>query len=408
MRSFVPVTHDIPFDPIVTLLVFLISVPALVLQSMHSDVRQVLFERARWRRRLLWLIAIPFIISFVSLMIGGYVEFHFDLSHGNHTALWILVFSFVIIALFFLAIYFPLKYSRRGDILKLLGENTIRQFKLNGRIQEENIEDILDLGKNAESNQEKNIMLQVTHNIVLKICRHPSYTGDSFETLILRLHEVVMVDSRSASLENFRIVAEIFQEIAIARRDIPHVADLQLTVKATGNLGRSALINLDIGLEADNVIMSLIQTLGLINYIKPLDVVSRQQTTVMTEVSEALFDIGSLAAECGRDFISVAALDKMVIMLRPMPAADDVPKYIVDELTSDIIGLMAHIWSKGEGQQEFVKRRLPEVRTSLRLTDYKTLKQARAHYLEKSQFNTVNCIDTMARELKRKPHRKKK
>ncbi|MCK6540849.1 MAG: hypothetical protein L6Q26_12420, partial [Anaerolineales bacterium] len=199
---------------------------------------------------------------------------------------------------------------------------------------------------------------------------------------------------------------EIFQEIAIARKEIQHVADLQRTVKATGSMGRAALARFESGLEVDNIVMSFIQTLGLITYIKPLDVINKHHFYVMTDVSEALFEIGSLAAEKQRDFIAVAALDKMITMLSQTPRTEDLPSYIVDELGADVMGLMAHIWTGGDSQKEFILQRLPDVRASIGMPDAKIFRKARTHYLGKSQFETANRLAQMEKELKPKPRRK--
>lgn len=403
-----PPEINIPFDPIITLLVFLIGVPAFVLQSMPPDVRRILFERSRLIRFLFWLIVVPVLSAFVVSGVGVYAELTVEPDSREQAFRWTVILSIMIAVIFVVAVYFPIRYSRRQGVLRVLEREALHFLKSEGRLPEEVVEDILDMGKNAESIQEKNTALQVIHSLVLNTCHHISYNGDRLETLILRLHEVLMVDSKSATLENFRMVAEIFQEIAIARREIPHVADLQRTVKATGSLGRAALLQLELGQEADNILMNLIQTLGLINYVKPLDTVNGHHTTVISDVSEALFDIGSLAAENRRHFISVAALDKLIAMICYTPLTNDIPDYVLDELAADVVGLMAHIWSDEKGQQEYVRKRMPEVRSCLGMSDSINLKKARAHYLSKSQFDTVNCIDQMFKGLKPRPHRKKK
>jgi hypothetical protein len=401
-------TIEIPYDSIITLLVFLIGVPTLVLQSMPPDVRHILFERRRLLGYLLGLILIPALSAVLVSGVGIYAEINMSHDVKEQAIRWVVVLSVMIFVILIVAIYFPLRYSRRQGVLRLLEWEALQYMKSKGRLPEEAIEDIIDLGKNAESPQEKGVVLQSIHTLVTKTCVHPLYAGDSLETLILRIHEIVIVDSKPVNLENFRIVAEIFQAIAIARREIQHVADLQRTVKATGSMGRATLMKFEFGLEVDNIIMSFIQTLGLITYIKPLDVINKQHFNVMTDISEALFDIGSLAAEKQRDFIAVAALDKMITLLCQTPVTEDLPPHVVDELSADVVGLMAHVWTEGDGQKEFILKRMPDVKVCLALPYPKIFKKARIHYLEKSQFETANRLAQMAEDLKPRQRPRKK
>lgn len=406
MKDEMPAEIDVPLDAIVTLLVFLIGVPTLVFQSMPPDVRHIFLGRRRLLGYLLVLIFVPVSSALVISTVGIYAEISVAHDAREWAVRWAAVLGVMIAVILVVAIYFPLRYSRRQGVLHLLEREALRRMSSKGRLPEEAIEDIIDLGKNAESPQEKGLVLQSIHTLVMETCNHPSYSGDGLETLILRLHEIVIVDSKPVNLENFRMVAEIFQEIAIARREIQRVTDLQRTVKATGSMGRAAVTRFESGLEVDNIIMSFIQTLGLITYIKPLDVINKHHFYVMTDVSEALFEIGSLAAEKQRDFIAVAALDKMITMLSQTPMTEDLPAYVVDELGADVVGLMAHIWTGGDSQKEFILQRLPDVRASIGIPDSKIFKKARTHYLGKSQFETANRLAQMAKELKPKSRRK--
>jgi len=403
-----PQEIDIPFDSIITLIVFLIGVPTLAFQSIPPDVRHIFFERRRLLGFLIVFILLPIISALVVSGVGIYAELNLNTDLKERAIRWIIVFSVMVAVIFVVAIYFPLRYSRRQGVLHLLEWEAFRQLRLRGKLPEETIEDLIDLGKNADSAQEKGIVLQSIHNLVEKTCGHPSYKGDSLETLILRIHEIVMVDSKPANLENFRMIAEIFQEIAVARKEIQHGIDLQRTVKAAGGIGRAALMKFESGLEVDSIIMSYIQTLGLINYIKPLDLINKQQFYVATDVSEALFEIGSLAAERHKDFVAVAALDKVTTMLYQAPITEELPSYLVDELSADVVGLMAHIWMEGESQKEYILQKWPEVRECLGLPESEIFKRAWRHYLGKSQFETANRIAQMSNDQKFKPPSRKK
>jgi hypothetical protein len=390
---------DIPFDSIITLIVFLIGVPTIVFQSMPPDVRNIFVERNRLKGILFTLIFVPVVAAFVVSGVGIYAELKISQEPVDRAIRWVVVFSTMIAVILIVAIYFPLRYGRRQGVLSLLVRDARRSLKSVGKLPDDIVEDMIDLGKNAESPQEKSIVLQSIHELVMETCSHPSYKGDSLETLILKIHEIAIIDSRPVSLENFRMIAEIFQEIAVARKEIQHVADLQRTVKAVGGMGRAALMKFEFGLDVDNIVMNFIQTLGLITYIKPLDVINQQNCYVMTEVSEALFDIGSLAAKKQRDFIVVAALDKMITMLGQTAGTEDLPKYIIDELAADVAGLMAHVWAEGDVQKKLILLKLPDVSEYLRLPESEIFNRARVHYFEQSQFETANRLAQMSLEM---------
>lgn len=397
----------IPFDPIMTLVVFLIGVPALI-QFLPINVRRIILSKGRRRKQLALAIGLPMIISVVVVFAGLTTEFFFVQDNFIHELKWTVIIIILVVFTGWLGIYIPFQYGRRENIVAILKKDALRMINVNGRLVEEPVEDLIDLGAHAESSQEQYLVLDALSDLIRHSCSHPAYNGDSLETPILKLVDVI-ANSNVRSIENFRMASEILQLIPMARKEVQYLADLQRTVKVAAGLGRAALEIFENDLETDNIVLSYVQTLSLINYVKSYDATQNHSTFVLEDVSEALFEIGSLAIEKHRNFIGVAVLDKMITMLYKAPnILDEKVLNVLEEISSDATGLIAHLWIEGDSQKEFVLQKIPEVEKCVGQPFSNIIKKARSYYLGTIQFQTANKLAQMAEDLKPKPRLRKK
>jgi len=375
---------NIPFDPIITLVVFLIGIPALVFQFMPSDVRRVVFDKTR-KWKIFLNLGLPLILAAITIIVGILMEYlcEFD-GTPWHEAKWTLIIIILALITGWIGIYVPLRYGRREMIIKALEKEAIYSFQENGRLKDKPIEDLVDLGMSAESAQEQRLALESFLNIMMYVVSHPAYNGDSLETPILNLIDIVTLNSDVRNVSNLRLEAEILQNVVLEKKQIEFTTDLQNAIKVVSSLGEVALTQFEQSLEVDNVVLSCIQTLDLIVSGYPL---------LNSNISQALFEIGSLAIKHQREFVGIAALNKIIILLNTTSDPES-------ELVADTIGLVAHFWAVEGSQREFSKQYLMDIKKYFGKSLRCAIKNSYQHWVSETQFQTADLIAQMARSMR--------
>ncbi|MEW6240532.1 MAG: hypothetical protein AB1564_06950 [Chloroflexota bacterium] len=378
------VNINIPFDPIMTLVVFLIGVPALVFQFMPSDIRRIVLEPHR-RRRLFIDLGVPILVV-VSVVLYGVVNEFSRLNHDDlqHEIKWTTILLIVTIITAWVGIYIPFRYGRREKVIEALKLEAAKGISTHGRLRELAIEDLIDLGKNAESSQEQRLVLEVLYDLINEVCIHPLYKGDALETPILNLINIVTINADVISLESFYLAANILQTVVLTSGKPERTFDMQNAVRAASGLARAALAIFDENVEVDSVVMGYIQT---------LDLMAQGHSSLTTDVSQALFEVGSLAVKHRKDYICIAALDKMTTLLNSSANSKT-------ELIADVVALLAYFWCQGGSLGKYAKQHLQQIENDLRKATGDPLGVAYEHCMMGSAFEAADKINTMALDIK--------
>jgi len=144
---------EIPFDAVTTLLMFLVGVPAIVLQTLPPEIRRVVAKR--WGR-LVAALSVPALLG-VLLCVGGVLAR--DLPEPLLTWTWSGIL--LVLALTgFLTIFSTLgRYGRRIAIVRSLAREAGRRIPTRGRLVEESLSDLVDLGRQSEPGREREMVL---------------------------------------------------------------------------------------------------------------------------------------------------------------------------------------------------------------------------------------------------------
>jgi hypothetical protein len=103
---------------------------------------------------------------------------------------------------------------------------------------------------------------------------------------------------------------------------------------------------------------------------------------MLTEVSQVYYEIGICAVEEGQDFIVVATLDKITSLAENF-------SFLPNEFIADMLGLIAHFWTKGGSRKEFAEAKLRQVQKYLLGGLLSSLEIARIH-CEQTMYFTVS------------------
>ncbi len=371
-----PVEAEIPYDAIVTLLVFMVGIPAVVLQSLAPEVRLVVTHR--WGR-LVRDAGLPVAVSLAAIVLGMIAE-------ANDWVRTEVVWGIVLGVLFGLvattAFRIPRQYGRRDAVVDRLRDEVGETIAADGRLVESSLEDLIDLGRHSEEGGEKELVLEALLALTHDVCRHPNYDGDRLGDLVMGLVDMLPPADSRRSQTNFTTATAILRTIVTSyeaeRGQELRQVDLSLAIRALSSIGRASL-----GLGTEAVAIAIVQALG-----------ATPKGRGETFVSQALFEVGLRSIEHGRILVAMAALAELMAIVE-----DDRPA--TGELVADTLGLLSHFWSHGDTGRGYARQRLEVVREALGADLDGALEAAARHCAMTTQFRTADRLQAMARDLAR-------
>jgi hypothetical protein len=385
---------ELSYDALVTLLIFLIGVPTLVLQTVDTEIRRVIVKH--WGG-IVRDTAVPVAVAIVVIFIGVEGEALLETIPVSHEMTLVNTENFVVsigkgnlaflvyIALFALATFsaarITQRYGRRESVISQLERLVASELPVRPRLISGALEDLIELGEQSEAGQDKEAVLQALFNLTNQICRHVAYQGDAFETLIPRLPGILTWNTQQANSKNFQTTAEILRAVIATQPRAPasQQADLLKAISALSTLGQAAIEHIHLASEVDAVLTVCVQALSL---------AADQYPETTTAVSQSLFEIGIAAIEKGHMFVAASALDKLFLMV-------DTNQPARGELVADALGLASHFWVAGDASKVFVEKRLDEAKSELAQKWRVALKFAQEHCLMTMQFKTADNLGEM-------------
>ncbi len=396
---------NISYDGLATFFIFLIGVPALVIENQKSELRRIVLQPAR--RRTLFVRAGQWIALTLAIMFVGVATdaLHYAdcanmllaphaicwFFHGvPEDLIWLCVFAALVGISILATIRFLHRYGGYRGILEDLHREIIKPIRDHPEnvpyLQPESLEDLVELGRQSDPGQDKQQVLGELFELVRVVCTQPKYRGDSLERLILGLVQVVGADPKVGSSQNFETASKIMEYVLTCERQCAETHrddDARYAIHVTGRLGQRAARHLKAQIE-------IVATLNV--YLETLDLAADTYPQTQSHVSGALLELGSTALEEGHILAAMGALNKLIVLYEN-PA--EPPQ---KELTTDTLGLVAHFWDAGETARSYVARRLDEIQVRLTQPLAAELHQAQHHCARTSRFKTADCLGKMIRE----------
>jgi hypothetical protein len=387
---------EIPFDGILTLLIFLVGIPALVLQLISAAERRAAMKSngldvQSFLRQAIAIIIIGFVLQFA---FGYWLTGKPDIRDGDKKLieqfLWLLIF----IPLFYLAIQvsqrIPEQYGRRERIVEKLTQDVLQEAQKKGRIGGGAFADLADLGKQCDPGQERQMVVNALMMIVKAMIASPFYRGDSFETLIDELVHMLASDPEPKDLNNYDLAIKILSAILSTHPQAESDYDRQRAVHAVSKLGQSLIVHFK-SVERDNIMLDYIDSLEL----------ALLRREMLTEISQALFEIGVCAVREKQDFVFIAVLDKMTTLAGNYPE-------LPGEFITDLLGLLSHYWTEVGSRRQFAQDRFNGVRGFLKKPITAALERSRNHLISSMYFDEADKLGQMAEDIRRDDEERKK
>jgi hypothetical protein len=284
----------------------------------------------------------------------------------------------------------PEQYGRREKIVEKLTREVLEGLQSKARVGGGTFADLANLGKQCDPGQEREMVVNALKEIVKVVIAKPAYKGDSFETLTDELVHMLASDPEPKDLNNYDIAIKILSAILSAQPLSGTEDDKRRAIHAASKLGQTLIVNFK-SVERDNIILEYIDSLEL----------ALPQREMLTEVSQALFEIGVCAVKEGHDFVFVAALDKMTALAEAYPP-------LPSEFVTDLLGLIAHYWVKEGSRNRLARDKFQEVRKFLGKPILPMLETAERHLVNTMYFDEADRLAHMAEDIRQEQAEKNK
>ena len=378
---------SIPLDAITTIFIFLIGLPAVLLQTLAPELRKIVRQR-RWQ--LISFTILPLVIS--GLIVAGGIA----LSHLKSTLrqappvlekilcydgqlLWISILTSLVLISGVFAILLSEQWRREG-IIRKLRQRAASGLATKGRLLEEELMHLVQLGRHSHSGRNKELVLQTLAELAALVQNGKAYDGRQLETLIKGLEEVLILGPLNlGSLENFRSAAGLLSDIVIPASRARHSEDLKMAVQAISVLARTS--------------MCFETSLLPMKYLEALEFLYLGDHAAVTLMSQALFEIGSEAIEREQPLVAMAALSKLDGLAQRQPR-------IEGELAHDYLSLIAHFWNHGETALRYAAKILSSVQAGFTVELPEAIHAAQAHCAQTAKFKTADYLITMRTSLR--------
>jgi hypothetical protein len=370
---------EIPFEGIIAFFLFIIGVPAFVLQFISPEERRVVLKPRFWKEMGFFLF-LAFLIVIIAVIVRAMQE-------DNSLENWI--WGFMYLGLFLVTLWvayrIPNHYGRREQIVTDLENQVSRSLQDKGRLEERPLADLIGLGKQCDSGQEQELVLKALDELVEQACNCSKYRAGMLETVIDETVNMLISQPHPEEFHSFLIAINLLTRIVTSDQmpgGLENLVDHQRAVRALSALGQTMLSQVGYSIGEDFILMGHVETLNLA-YLK--------HPELLTDVSQALFETGSVALDSKNYLFAVAAMERLLTIVE-----DNQP--VPDEASVDMLGLLAHFWTASTSSRAFAEMRLERVKAGIEPLE-EALEKATKHCQMTMEFETADKIMVMEKDL---------
>jgi len=393
---------DVPYDALTTLIAFMVGVPAVVLQTLPPEVRRVVSKR--WGRLLADLI-FPVFFAIVISLAGIFAP---RLSPGITRITWTGILGILVLTTVYTVFRILSRYGRRMAIVRALEREVGRRIRKSGRLREQSLDDLVDLGRQSQPGREKELVLDSLQGLSVRVYRHAKYAGDGFEDLVFGVMDIVLGSPLQGNGQNFASATRILQGIVLRYESVESApvesAEVIPSAGARSARARGAGSENSARLKHADLIVAIraLSKLGKVacrldQEAIPLAVVQAVSTSRVERaaifVSQALFEVGVAAIETDQMLVAMSAIEKLLNLV-------EIQKPARGELVADTLGLLAHFHASGDTGRAFARVRLARLEVCLSDALIDALDAAAVHCAQTTHFRTADRIRQLAESLR--------
>jgi hypothetical protein len=404
---------------IVTLIIFALGIPALLIQSVAPEVHRIAASRKHdgsrlLRTAMLMYLAVAFV--FVGVYHFGPVPW-LSLDDG-----WLGLLSIGMVAVTMVIWLRQLGLPVRDRLARRLAKDARRSFRKKGAIPEHLVTDLLDLGTAVPRQRDRLQVLKEIQTLVVYVRASARYRGDGLEQLLMAASRIAADPALPVDADNVEMGAKILlaasrphpytppsPHVAIATQEFFSLLAPALPIEirhASLGLRLYALVSLrassDVEPSADMVgaIRAFVRMLQAVTLKAPETTVNKllQDFSAVEQfppslAAKGLFAIGRMALSGGRNQLAVMCLNHLEDVLDRSHVGELV------EVENNLLGLAAHLWQRCRaGRKRLLGR--PLIAAFIHSLTRERRERYVEYYLDKSDFETAEFIFSFCRELR--------
>jgi hypothetical protein len=372
---------DFPRDTYITLLLFLLGIPALVFQMASDDVRRVLLNPRNLLRSS--TLVIPAGIAAMLTIMLLLIENFWKAPDYDYTGLY----QVGLVIMLLLACYVVgqvLRLVVKTFLVRNLARYALRQVRRRkGSFNNGILGDLIILGQESTPGEEKSEVIMALGRIVDGIIQLPDYEGNQLSELIHALADVVLEGATPASVENLIQTMELLRKIKQVYYDRQHHepavcdVDLDAAYRLLSRLGCEA-----VRFPVDGAAMVCV------------DVIQGSELVANPAASQSMREIGIAAIEHNKILVATYALGYLDAVIFN---GDALPEQ--REIVHDYLGLLSFFWGHGLSGRKTADLYLVSLGQIPGVSLAHLINQAIQHHRAVNRFAIADQISTMWREM---------
>ena len=357
----------LPLDAIATFYIFMIGLPAILLQTLPAEIRQVIIEERKFEVALFTLG--PLSAATAVVAVGVYLTYR--VTPDDAELLWLLLLGVLLVICGGAALLLTERW-RRSNVIAQLYLDAAVGIRRQGRPVEAVVNTLVDIGMQSKAGQDTGLVLDVLTDLARDTQDHAGYDGAQLERIIGGLENLFTSGDRPCSADNFNDSAQLLNSIILKSRVCKNSKDLQQAVEAASLLARASLVH-----EQSSIQLKFVEALGLAGH-------SRDPTWA----TQALLEVGAAALNAGYVLIAMTTLDKQETII-----GENAP--VSGDMAEDFIGLLAHFWARQETGRQYSLEYLVRADQYFAAPLAEVIESARQRSMKKARFTTCDYLARM-------------
>ncbi len=372
----------------VTILIFGISIPSLILQTIvQDDVRRIVYRHfgwLKWTNIFIWIV-FPIALSLIwfSSGCGTSQPNTASGSSGNLVpSLNDAILTGVFITISLCALVwgsFLQGLFRKEKIMEQLSKECKNNFELKGVVNNDSLEEIRYFGEHGETGKDRLQALKILGSLALDIQLNRFYKGNELEGIIEAIEFILLKES---DIHNFSHGIIILKQISenFKRITSQSSADIAAILRSLQRLA-------DIPFSIDNGILSH-------KIIDTIEIIRKCEQGNVNEAALSLLYLGTAAIKHGNIIVAVEALRKLEAF-----NTSELP--LGANKSAAFLGLLAHFWSNGDSGKQLAYSTL--IKHKFLPTLQKCLLSVIATHYNNARFETADKLRIMIIDLEKHP-----
>jgi len=268
---------EIPLDAIGTIFIFLIGLPAILLQTLAPEIRRTVMQ---WRVQLVGFTMAPIVVSGAVFAVGIWLHWHKVGSmdpdpNGEQTfgvnMLWVNIITILVVIAGASTIVLTERW-RRATVIGRLSKSAARTVPTLGRPHEQDLINLIQLGRQSHPGEDKRLVLEALHDLATAVHRSGKYDGAQLDNLVAGIDEIVVSGTEVDSPRNFQFSADLLMHMILKARDCEHSDDLKHAIQMTSIVAQASLANDHLDVQA-----RFVEALAAVSEAHPESNVDRRQ-----------------------------------------------------------------------------------------------------------------------------------